>query len=72
MMWSELDFQFFGDGNELETLVEYDGNRFDAPTIEQLLEQHERVLEELVADPSRPLRQLRGIRSEEPDRPCPG
>jgi non-ribosomal peptide synthetase component F len=47
----EIDLQFFGDGEELTAVVEYASDLFEASTIERLLDHHECVLEELVADP---------------------
>ncbi|MEZ8292192.1 AMP-binding protein, partial [Vibrio sp. 10N.237.312.B06] len=46
---SELDFQFYGDGDSLEVNVEFASDLFSEATIQRLLQHHQRVLEQMVA-----------------------
>ena len=62
---SEIDVQFYGEGAELEVVVEYAQELFKAGTIERLVRHHERVLEELVAKPAQPLSQLQLLSAPE-------
>ncbi|HET7863029.1 MAG TPA: amino acid adenylation domain-containing protein [Burkholderiaceae bacterium] len=52
---SEMDFQFFGTGRDLEVTVEYAQPLFDAATIRRVLSMHEEVLRVFVDDPQRRL-----------------
>jgi acyl carrier protein len=46
---SELDFQFFGQGKDLEAVVTYAADLFKPATVRRLLQQHQYILEQLVA-----------------------
>ena len=48
---SELDWQFFGDGQTLELTLEYAADLFSEQTIKRMAEHHQQVLEVMVSMP---------------------
>ena len=57
----ELDLQFYGDERSLEVILDYALDLFEPAALERLLQQHESVLEEFVADPQRRLSQFSAL-----------
>jgi amino acid adenylation domain-containing protein len=47
---SELDFQFYGDGSELDVVVEYASDLFTETTIKRMLGHHEQILRAICGD----------------------
>ena len=52
---NELDWQFFGDGSNLELVVEYAADLFDEATVRGMVEHHQQVLERLIEGPWQPV-----------------
>ena len=52
---TEMDWQFFGDGETLELVVEYAADLFDEATVRRMAEHHQLVLERLLEEPERRL-----------------
>lgn len=48
---SELDWQFFGDGEQLELTLEYAAELFSADTVDRMVQQHQQVLAAMLAAP---------------------
>lgn len=55
---TELDLQFFGDGNGLEASVEYAADLFQPTTVNLLLAQFEWILSQLLQNPERRVSQI--------------
>ncbi len=64
---NELDWQFYGDGNYLELMLEYASNLFSEETIKQLITHHQMILKTLLTQPKARLRDIVKLTPHERD-----
>jgi amino acid adenylation domain-containing protein len=62
---SDLDLQFYGDANRLLVAAEFDAQRFDEKSVEELLGQMESLLTRLIKSPASRLWELLAVSTEE-------
>lgn len=66
----EIELSYTGSGSDLEVEVVYASDLYERTTVERLLSHHERVLEDMFADDTRPLHELSLLAERDLQRLC--